>query len=312
MRTLMRAGALALASTSVLFGTAVAAQAAPAAGVTVTVNRLVLEPGESGHTGSVRIVIHNNSATAYTGGNVAITEPIADSFTSAITGAWGCVYDYTADRRRISACGLDEIPAGGTAVVTQGFQSPAKPRRYAQIAPEVGSVVVGDAAADFPALFRSTTGSLRNPRPYVQATTQALKVTAPSDVTLTRQADGTFAGTVPVRIKNRNDAAQTFLYEQLAAPSGLDQWPAIDPSTQCLLGAQDLSVPEGGIGITCYPSGQLAEGDTQTTVWTFHAPADAAPGPLGTVTTKADLGSDTAAAQTDGANLATFTLTVAG
>jgi hypothetical protein len=312
MRTLMRAGAIALASTSALLGTAVAAQAAPAPGITVSVNRLVLQPGESGHTGAIRIVIHNGSDTAYTGGNVAITEPIADSFSSQITGAWGCVYDYTADHRRISACGLDEIPAGGTAVVTQGFQSPAKPRPYAQIAPAVGSVAVGDVAADFPALFRSTIGSLRNPRPYVQATTQALTVTAPSNVTLTRQADGTFAGSVPVRVKNHNDAAQTFYYAQLAAPGGLDQWPAIDPSTQCLLGADGLSVPEGGIGVTCYPEGMLAEGQTRTTMWTFHAPADAAPGLLGTVTTKVDLGSDAAAAQTDGANLAAFTLTVAG
>jgi hypothetical protein len=310
MRTLMRAGAIALAASSALLGSAVAAQAAPADGITVSVNRLILEPGSSGHSGAIRIVVRNHTTEAYSG-DIAITEPIADSFTYQITGAGGCVFQFTADHRRISQCSLDQVPAGGSVVVTQGFQSPAKPRKYAQIAPEAGNVTVGSASADFPALFRSTDGSLRNPRPYVQATTQDLKVTA-SDVTLTRQADGTFSGSVPVTVKNRNDAAQDFFYEELAAPAGLDEWPSNDPATMCLLGADALTVPEDGIGITCYPDGQLAEGQTHTTVWTFHAPADTPAGSLGTVTTRVDLRSDAAAAQTNGANIATFNLTVAG
>jgi hypothetical protein len=310
MRTLMRAGAIALAASSALLGSAIAAQAAPGDGISVEVNQLVLDPGTSGHTGSIRIVITNNSTETYSGG-VAITEPIADSFTSAISGAEGCVFGSTPDHRRIDYCALaGEIAPGGTAVVTQGYQSPAKPRKFAQIAPEQGVVEVGDASASFPALFRSTTGSLANPRPYVQATTAALNVKAPAGVTLTRQSDGTYAGSVKIKVKNKNDAPQYGLGAQIAVPAGLDEWPAFDPSVPCVLGGS-LPVPEGGVGLSCDPSGVLNEGQTETFVWRFHAPADAAPGVLGTATAEVDIQGD-GTPQTDGANIASFTLTIAG
>ncbi|GAA3343019.1 hypothetical protein GCM10020358_40130 [Amorphoplanes nipponensis] len=163
--------------------------------------------------------------------------------------------------------------------------------------------------AEFPALFRSTSGSVRNPQPYVPATTGALAVTA-ADVTLTRQADGTFAGRVPVTVRNDGDVAHRELWTEVAVPAGLDGWPAVEPSDVCV-GAGRLPVPPGGGGVGCTLSGgQLAEGEERSFEWILTAPAGTAAGPLGTGTTMVGFVPDVP--QSDDANVDTFTITVAG
>ncbi|MGW4946230.1 hypothetical protein ACWEOZ_32130 [Actinoplanes sp. NPDC004185] len=301
--------AVALAAGTVLLGGAVAAQAAPAADVTFTVSRLVLQPGESGHTGRVRVVIRNKGSEPFSGG-FSITEPIAGTL-GTIEGGAGCGLNHTPDNRRIALCPLDgEIAPGGSAVITASFESPARPQPYAQIAPQTGSVQIAGVTAEFPALFRSTTGSLRNPQPYVQDPIGALTVTA-ADVTLTRQPDGTFAGRVPVRVRNDSDAAHRELWTEIAAPAGLEGWPAIEPSDVCV-GSERLPVPPGGIGVGCaLYGGQLPEGEERTFEWVLTAPAETPAGPLGTATTLVDY-TNPDVRQSDGANIDSFTITVAG
>jgi len=309
MRNFVRAGAVALAAGTVVLGGAVAAQAAPAADVTFTVNRLILQPAESGHTGRIRIVIRNTGSEPYSGG-FSITEPIAETL-GDIEGGAGCGINRTPDNRQIALCPLDsEIAPGGSAVITAHFRSPARPQPYAQIAPLAGSVEVDGVTTEFPALFRSTTGSLRNPQPYVQDTTGALAVTA-ADVTLTRQADGTFAGRVPVTVRNDSDVAHRGLWTEVVVPAGLEGWPAIEPSDVCVP-TDRLPVPPGGVSVGCTVyGGQLAEGEERSFEWVLTAPAETAAGPLGSGTTLVEYaGSD--GQQSDSANVDTFSITVAG
>ncbi|WP_328470894.1 hypothetical protein OHA21_05740 [Actinoplanes sp. NBC_00393] len=302
MRTLMRAGAIALAASSVVLGGGVAAQAAPADNVTFTLNRLVLQPAEYGHTGSIRIVIRNRTSEPFSGG-VTITEPLPYT-TTKTEGASGCMLDKTPDNRTISYCGMDYvIEPGRSGVVTVQFRSPSKPQPFAQIAPTNGSIEIGGVTTEFSALFRSTTGSLRNPRPYVQDTTPALSVAA-GDVTLTRQEDGTFAGRVPVTVRNNGDAAHRGLGAELRSPAGVDPLSNIEPSEGCF-------PIEDGLGTICsVDGGQLAEGQERSFEWLLTAPAGTPAGPLGTGTTQVNLVTD-GAAQADNANVASFAVTVA-
>lgn len=308
MRILMRAGAIALAASSALLGSAVAATAAPADAVTIKVNRLVLEPAEFGHTGSVRIAIRNTGDEPV-GGNLIITEPIAGTLAD-VDGASGCGLGETPDGRGISYCGLDsEIAPGATGVVTVDFRAPARPQPFAQRAPQRGSVQLGDVTAEFPALFRSTSGSLRQPRPYVQDTAGALAVTA-GDVTLTRQADGSFQGRVPVTVRNNGDARHLGMWAVVATPAGLGEWADIVPSNVCLP-SSELPVPPGGESTGCgLDGGLLAEGEERTFEWVLTAPAETAVGPLGTGTTLVKF-TEPGASQDDRANIDTFAITIA-
>ncbi|HEY0000487.1 MAG TPA: hypothetical protein VGB74_08535, partial [Actinoplanes sp.] len=116
MRTLLRAGAVALATTTALLGGALAAQAAPAqvAQPTITVGPLIFNPRVQGdHTGSIDIAIKNNSDAPW-GDGISVTEPIANTFNfDSFDGANGCVFGYTDDNRTIVNCGLAfSIPAG--------------------------------------------------------------------------------------------------------------------------------------------------------------------------------------------------------
>ena len=131
-----------------------------------------------------------------------------------------------------------------------------------------------------------------------------------ADVTLTRQPDGTFAGRVPVTVRNHSDAPHTGLNAAIALPPGLD-FPNIEPADICM-GSDQLPVPPGGSGYACAaPGGQLAQGESRAYAFLLTAPAETAPGVLGTGTTSAGLNGP-AAPQTDGADVDTFTVTVAG
>jgi hypothetical protein len=306
MRTLLRAGVTTLAASSMLLAGTTAAMAAPAGGVTITVGPLILEPGTYGHTGSIRVAVRNGTSEPLSGG-FTVTEPLPAT-TGAIEGASACPLGSTPDNRTISYCELDSaIAPGRTGVVTVRFQSPAKPQPYAEIAPQVGTIEVAGVTTDFSALFRSTTGSLRHPQPYVQDTTAALTVTA-GDVTLTRQDDGSLSGRVPVTVHNNGDAPHSYVDAAVAVPAGVDGWPAIDPGDACV-GTDSLPTPPGGNAIVCGAGGQLAEGETRTFDWVITAPAETPAGPLGTGTTLVRL-HEPAAVQTDSANNHTFTITV--
>jgi hypothetical protein len=244
---------------------------------------LILEPQEYGHTGHISIDIRNTTTEPLDSG-INLTEAVAGTM-GQVVGASGCGINELADHRRTFLCGLDPaIAPGETGSITVDFQSPASPQPFAQIAPAKGSVEVGGVTAEFPALFRATTGSLLDPQPYVQDTTASLTVTA-SDVTLTRQEDGTFAGSVPVTVRNDGDAPHVELWAELSTPAGIDSWPGIEGGGVCVGG--DV---EAGFQIGCdLLGGQLAEGQERTFTWLLRAPAEAVSGPLGTGTTTVKL-----------------------
>ncbi len=309
MRTIPRAGVIALAAGSLLLGGAAAAQAAPAAaGVTVSVNRLILEPGTSGHVGSVRIVIKNRTSAPYDGG-ITVTEPIARTFGESL-GTGACVPTGRDGDREVIGCSLESpIQPGANATVTISFRSPAKPQPFAQLAPAAGKVELQDGAtASFQAIFRATTGKLTNPQPYVQDTEAKLNLSV-ADVTLTRQDDGTYLGVASVVVRNDGDAPHVALGTELATPAGVDEWPALVPSSPCGVGGS-LPTPPGGFQLGCsIEGGQLNEGQLRTWQWVLTAPAGTAQGPLGTATTQVTL--NDGPGQSDGANQATFAITVA-
>ncbi|AEV84833.1 hypothetical protein ACWT_3810 [Actinoplanes sp. SE50] len=311
MRTVVRAGAVALAAGTLLLGNAVTAQAATTGKVTVKVDRLILEPGRYGHTGTIRIVIKNGTDQPVSGGNLTITEPLPASFTT-FDGAGGCTLDVGPDGRETDYCGLEQtIQPGQSGTVTIGFTSPAKPQKYAQIAPNVGTVEYAGSKVRYGAVFRSTTGSLSRPRVYHQDTESKLTVTADAGVTLTKQEDGTFAGHLPITVHSDGDAPHKWLHADIITPAGVSPWPMLDPSGPCVGSSDDLPIPAGGAGEGCDLFGvRIAEGETQTYDLRVRAPEGTAAGSLGTVTTRVQLGAGPA--QTDGANLVAFAVNVAG
>lgn len=304
MRSLLRAGAIALAAGSLLLSSAVAAQAAPA-GINVKVDGLILDPRTYGHLGVATVYVENATDQPYRG-RIRFTEPISGTSTGVLKGALGCTLSSAPDGRRITSCPLaGPIAPGATATVTLGFWSPARPRPYAQEAPLRGSVTVGTATEEFPALFRSTVGSLADPVPYEQNMTPSLDVTAPRVVILDRQADGTYMGHAPITVRNDTDAPHHDLSTQITFPDKLE-WPEPTPAGVCGLGAPDLPEQQDTTGISCWlPDSRLAETQTRVHNWVLRAPAEMSPGFIGVATTRFDLG-DPAAPQTSGTNHASF------
>ncbi|BCY10686.1 hypothetical protein [Actinoplanes sp. L3-i22] len=299
MRTILRAGAIALAAGSLVLSSGVAAQAA-AGTVTFSVNRLVFEPGQYGHTGSVRITIKNRTSGVFND-YLTITEPIASTF-GQFVGTGPCLLNSSG--RVTAVCELaTPIQPGANGVVTINFQSPAKPQPFPQIAPDPGTVETAGSTAQFDAIFRSTTGKLANPKPYVQDTVSQFAVTA-NDVTLHRQEDGSFLGVLPVSVRSDSDAPNSGLWTELATPAGIDPWAASNPQGVCT-GGGILPTPPDGFVNGCSVDGQTAEGETRTFEWVLTAPAGTPLGSLGTAT--ALIGSG----QTDGANQATVAVTIA-
>ena len=311
MRILPRAAAVALAAGSVLLTTAVAAQAAPtpAGEVTATVaDRLILEPGQFGHTGRLRIALHNNTDQPYSGG-FSFTEPIP-GLTDGFGDTAFCWVNRHEDGRSVHLCDLWEaLEPGGTALIDVDFVSPAKPQPFAQVAAHPATVEVAGVATGVTTLFRSTTGSVNDPAAYTPDTRPALTVTA-VDTWLTRQPDGSFEGRTQVTVRNDGDAPHRELWAEVAVPAGVDSWPGIDPDGLCV-GAGTLPAPEGGSAIGCeVAGGMLAEGQQRTFDWILRAPGQTEYGTLDDGRTLVLLDGYTPEQQTDDANLDSFAITV--
>ena len=75
------------------------------------------------------------------------------------------------------------------------------------------------------------TGSLRNPRPYVQDTKSDISVTA-QDATLVPQEDGGYAGRLPVTVHYAGDAPHWELDADITLPDGFEL-NGVDPSEAC-------------------------------------------------------------------------------
>ncbi|GAA3758258.1 hypothetical protein [Micromonospora maritima] len=289
---------------------AVAAPTADGAAADISVGRLVLEPTARGYQGSLPVTVTNNGPTA-TYFAVDVLEPVAGSFRTA-DPLEGCVYQPLVDNRRLTNCMVPggDIEPGQSRSFSVSFTVLTPTRDVAMIA-KGGRVAVnvGDGReeiadrAGFAARFRSTTGSLRDPVPYVQDSQARASISTAGAVTLARQEDGAYLGRLPVTVGWAGDAGYDFLLaETVGLPAGVVIW-GTDP--------QDLP---GDLTNFVVPGGTLLAGEQQTFDVLFRAEADTVPGDLGTVTVQLSTRwADTTVPEADPAdNTASFTLTVAG
>ncbi|MBU8857183.1 MULTISPECIES: hypothetical protein [unclassified Micromonospora] len=264
-----------LGGTAALITLAAPAAAAPSTTtgrVDVTAQRLVLDPTDRGYVGTLTATVTNRRSTA-TSFSLVVTEPAGASFTSIEPGG-GCFYTRLVENRLVINCGANQIEARKRLTFRLGFHVWTTARSYPMVANGGRIEVVPDGAAaasdatGFTTLFRSTTGSLRKPRPYVQAVDTDLSIRG-SAVTLTPQPDGTLLGRMPVTVRYGNDAP-TFAVDVAAAlPAGV-QVDHIEP--------QDM--PSFPLGFTV-PGGRFMPGEERTFDVFLRAPAGTAAGELG-------------------------------
>ncbi|MEW1587323.1 hypothetical protein AB0283_18035, partial [Micromonospora vinacea] len=278
-RTTLRAGLLlgsALALVATLPGTAaLASTGAPAA---ISAGRLVLEPTGNGYRGTVAVTITNRSRAAdYYG--ILVTEPVAGSFDGLVPDG-PCIQADPVENRRVIACSVSgpDLEPGERRHLDVAFEVLTAPRPYAMTAAggrvEVmpGRTQQVAAGRDFTTLFRATNGSLRHPRQYVQDTSANASLTAGADaLTLTRQADGTYAGRLPVTVRYAGDAAHDYLAVQATLPAGVE-----------IAGTDPQDMPSTGESFEV-PGGRMAAGEERTFAVLFRTSPDTVAGDLGPV-----------------------------
>ncbi|MGX7676513.1 hypothetical protein [Plantactinospora sp. DSM 117369] len=271
-----------LATAMAVLAVAPAAQAAPQVGqgdlgqpkdTSVTVGRLVLEPTERGYRGSVPLTIsYRGTETADL--QVTIAEPVAGAFEN-FDSDFPCFYGQReGELRRDIHCGASPIRGGERRDYTIDFEVLTATQAYAMSA--VGGAVTVQTTDSQPVtvtksidtLFRSTTGSLRNPRPYVQDTQTDASVTAGA-ATLVRQEDGSYLGRVPLTVRYNGDAPQDVNVLDSVLPAGV-QLRGISPGAVCAFPWCEV------------PGGAFMPGEERSMELLIGAPAGTALGDLGT------------------------------
>ncbi|MEU5723298.1 hypothetical protein [Micromonospora sp. NPDC047738] len=311
-RTRRRLAAVLIGPTAALLAFAAPATAAPAGGrldADVSVGRLVLDPTERGYRGSLPVTV-TNRGSAETYFNVTIVEPVAGSIGNLSPDS-PCGYGSPQDNRRVISCSVPgpNLKPGERRSFSVAFAALTTPRNVAMSA-DGGriSVNVGDgnpAIADresFGALFRSTSGSLRNPVPYVQDSQARASISAAGAATLVRQPDGSYHGRLPVTVRWAGDAAHEFLFvDAPTLPADVQIW-GTDP--------QDLP---GSLTSFIVPGGRFMAGEERSFDVLLRADPGTVPGDLGEVTFQLDTrwGMDLVPDADPADNLASFTLTAA-
>ncbi|WP_139307186.1 hypothetical protein [Micromonospora pattaloongensis] len=256
------AGALAVAAPP--------AQAAQRSSTATVADRLILEPTDRGYRGSLQVDLTYRGATPGRATYV-ITEPIPGAYQNA---EWG-INCYSSgellpdDRTKVEC----NVPGGLLApgeqrTFTIDFQVLTTVQPYAmkarngEVAVKVGGTVVADE--EFATRFRSTTGSLANPQPYVRDTQPDVAVTVAGDLEMVRQPSGWFKGRLPVTVRYHSDAPHQWVsIVGRNLPPTFD-WPW---SPEC--------------GHECAPGGPLMEGEARTFDLHFSASPDTPLGDLG-------------------------------
>lgn len=295
-----------------LTGPAAAAAEAPAGArldADVSVGRLVLNPTERGYLGNLPITV-TNRGPAETYFSVTIVEPVAGSLGN-LTPDSPCSLGRRLDNRRVATCLVPgpDLKPGERRSFSVAFQVLTTPRNAAMIA-EGGQVSVnvgaGDPAIgdreDFAARFRSTSGSLRNPVPYVQDSQARASISTAGAATLVRQQDGSYLGRLPVTVRWAGDAAHEFLFVVATTlPAGVRIW-GTDP--------QDM--PSSFTSFTV-PGGRFMAGEERSFDVLLRADPGTVPGDLGDVTFQLDTqwGMETVPDADPADNSATFAVTAA-
>ena len=274
--TRRRSAAAAIGAAAVLLAPAAGAVAAPAAATsegaaTASVGRLVLEPSTRGYQGDLPITITNDSDRDVS--HVLITEPVAGSWRGTVSNEF-CMVAVPKQYVRTFDCAVPVGP-GKSYPFTARFEVLTRTRPFAmsvdggQVAVQVGYESPVTTTTSFRTVFRSTTGSLTDPRPYVQDSSAQASIKT-GEAQLNRQADGSYAGWLPVTVRYRSDAPHNYLNVRAALPAGMDIVD-MDPA--------DLPVFADGFVV---PGGAFMEGERRTFRVLLTAPAGADPGTLGT------------------------------
>ncbi|SCE88304.1 hypothetical protein [Micromonospora chokoriensis] len=223
--TLLTAVLLGLTATVATTGPAVAA---PADGGdhTLSVGRLILTPTDRGYQGSVSVTITNTgSATDYF--HYKLREPVPGAFQS---DDLNCdMFDMRVEQnRRVFNCALTDnwvdLAPGQSIQNVLDFHVLTDPRQYPMIMSggwvEAYSTNGGlVASTSVNALFRSTTGSLIRPRPYVQDAQPDASIRLNGPVTEFPDGEGNLR--VPVTIRYDGDAPHnSFQVQASSLPAG--------------------------------------------------------------------------------------------
>ncbi|MGC4767810.1 hypothetical protein ACLQ25_02350 [Micromonospora sp. DT44] len=214
--TLLTAALLGLTAT---IGGAGPAAAAPerTVGAELSLSKLILNPTERGYQGSAELTVTNTgSENDYF--YYKMREPVPGAFQF-----WGSDCDAFDQRveqnRRVANCSSPDwmtLDPGESFRVTLDFNVLTDPRNYPMSMGggwvEVYSVEQDEpvASKSFGALFRSTTGSLIRPRPYVQDTQPDAAIESVGPVTLDPEGSGMLL--LPVTVSYRGDAPHDSLY----------------------------------------------------------------------------------------------------
>ncbi|MEH0927854.1 hypothetical protein [Micromonospora sp. CPCC 205558] len=238
----------------------------------VSVGRLVLEPTDRGYAGSLPVTVnYRGHDAAYL--NLAVTEPAPGAF-DGLDPADPCVFGAAQPARTIYC----HVPGGALRpgerrTFTVDFRVHTTTRPYAmvsfggQVAIETGDRNPANDTAAFSALYRSTTGSLRAPRPYVRDTLTDAAVSA-GPAALTRQEDGSWLGRVPLIIRVAGDAPHDVYWLTPTLPSGVEIG-GIEPPEPCTASCM-------------VAGGKFMPGEERTIALLIRAPAEVSPGDLGT------------------------------
>ncbi|MBE1490773.1 COG1361 family protein [Plantactinospora soyae] len=168
-------------------------------------------------------------------------------------------------------CFLSGIAPKSSQTFQIKFRALTKTRPYAMQV-DGGRVAIADGVGapysrwgNFSTLFRSTTGSLHNPRTYKQDTVAKASITlADDEVTLVRQSNSRFEGRVRATVRYDGDAANNRLSVDASAPGV--RFVGTDPVTVACHDSCDV------------PGGSFMQGEERTFDLLFEAPADAEPG----------------------------------
>ncbi|MFE9688595.1 hypothetical protein [Micromonospora sp. NPDC005806] len=270
----------------------------------ITAQTLVLSPTGRGYVGTMTATVTNPGRAATTV-DLIVTEPAGASFTTVEPGGGPCLFERLVENRLVASCYGGRLEPGASLTFQLGFHVWTTARDYPMVArggqiavTPVGATDPSDTAR-FTTLFASTTGSLRHPRSYEQATETDLSIRGGA-VELTRQADGSLQGRMPVTVRYGNDAPSFQLNVAANLPAGVIVW-GTDP--------QDMpSFPDS----FTVPGGRFMPGEERTFDVILRAPAGTPAGTLGagSLTASAGYFTDSPLPDVDPAdNTTSFTVT---
>ncbi|MBF9129546.1 hypothetical protein I0C86_11295 [Plantactinospora sp. S1510] len=271
-----------IAMTLGVMAPAVAASAAPAPGTVKIVQgdasasfgRLVLEPTERGYQGNLQITVRNQG-TDPGSFRMLIREPVASSMNWRTSPEQFCQTENAYPGHRTTyGCFLNQIAPGGSLTFSVSFAVLTATKPYPMTAPG-GRIAISDGYAldvpfskfkPFETLFRSTSGSLRDPRPYQQDTRAKSSIVVADEVTLTRGDNGWYTGRLEATVTYNGDAAHDYLWFDTLVADDRAILVATDPA-----------------GAPCWrsceaPGGRLMAGESRTFGLIFEAAPDAVPG----------------------------------